>query len=226
MIPLRDTIPSSRFPIVNLALIALNSAVFVYELSLGPHLTHFIGAYGLVPARFHALAPHGVAPLVTSMFLHGSWLHLIGNMLFLYIFGDNVEDRLGHVRYLLFYLLSGAAAGLAQVYSLMDSTMPMVGASGAIAGVSGAYFLFFPTSRIITLVPILFFFQIIEVPAVVFLLLWFLMQLFYGFATVSVHGRAVGGVAWWAHVGGFVFGMIAAPLLVPRQRPVRLVRLP
>jgi membrane associated rhomboid family serine protease len=225
VIPLRDTIPSIRFPLVNLALIALNCGLFVYEIALGRHLAHFIGVYGLIPAHFDALSSHSVMPLVSSMFLHSSWIHLLGNMLFLYIFGDNVEDRLGHVRYLLFYLLSGAAAGLAQVYSLADSTVPMIGASGAIAGVSGAYFLFFPTARVITLVPIFFFIQIVEVPAVVFLLLWFIMQLFYGLMTVSVEGRAVGGVAWWAHVGGFVFGMIAAPLLARRRRR-SVLRLP
>ena len=222
MIPLRDTIPSSRFPIVNIAFIALNVVCFLYEISLGYGAERFIEVFGLVPARFQAMPSIGVVTLVTSMFLHSGWLHLIGNMLFLYIFGDNVEDRLGHVRYVVFYLLSGAAAGLAQIYSVPHSTIPMIGASGAIAGVSGAYFLFYPTARIVTLVPIFFFFQIIEVPAVVFLLLWFLMQLFYGVATVSVAGgRAVGGVAWWAHIGGFVFGMIAAPLLA-RSRPNRV----
>ena len=163
MIPLRDTIPSRTYPIVNLLLIAANAAVFVYELSLGGALHRFLTTYGLVPLRFHALGAGAVMPLVTSMFLHSSWLHLLGNMLFLYIFGDNVEDRLGHVRYLLFYLLAGVAAGLAQVYSMATSTLPMIGASGAIAGVSGAYFLFFPTARIVTLVPILFFFQIVEI---------------------------------------------------------------
>lgn len=218
MIPLRDTIPSARFPIVNLTLIALNCVCFLYELSLGHNFREFVQAFGLVPARFHRLGLLGVVPLFSSMFLHSGWLHLVGNMLFLYIFGDNVEDRLGHVRYLGFYLLSGVAAGVAQVYALPASTLPMIGASGAIAGVTGAYFLFFPTARVVTLVPIFFFFQIIEIPAVVFLLLWFLMQVLYGVVTVTAAGHAVGGVAWWAHVGGFVFGMLAAPLLAPAAR--------
>ncbi len=218
MIPLRDTIPSSRFPIVNLALIAVNCVCFVYELSLGNRAHRFIEVFGLVPAHFDVLSLTGIVPLFSSMFLHGGFLHLLGNMLFLYIFGDNVEDRMGHFRFLAFYLLCGVAAGLAQAYTMAASTVPMIGASGAIAGVSGAYFLFFPTARVVTLVPIFFFFQVIEIPAVVFLFFWFLMQVFYGFATISVEGRAVGGVAWWAHVGGFVFGMLAAPLAARRRR--------
>ena len=211
MIPLRDTIPSRTFPAVNLLLIAANSVCFLYELSLDQQLNEFIYRFGLIPAAFDSTLY--LRPLVTSMFLHSGWLHLLGNMLFLYIFGDNVEDRLGHVRYLLFYVLSGMAAALTQALTMASSTVPMIGASGAIAGVSGAYFLFYPTARVVTLVPIFFFFQIVEIPAVVFLLLWFLIQLFYGFATISIAGRMVGGVAWWAHIGGFIFGMIAAPQL-------------
>jgi membrane associated rhomboid family serine protease len=217
MIPLRDTIPSARWPIINLTLIALNGLCFMYELDAG-NLHQFIQVFGLVPARLHSGSAAAMATLFTSMFLHGSWLHLLGNMLFLYIFGDNVEDRLGHLRYLCFYLLCGAAAGVAQAYAVPSSTLPMVGASGAIAGVTGAYFLFFPRARVVTLVPIFFFFQIIEIPAVVFLFLWFVMQLLYGMATMSAAGQAVGGVAWWAHIGGFIFGMIAAPLLAPVKR--------
>jgi membrane associated rhomboid family serine protease len=213
MIPLRDTIPSARFPFVNVTLILLNGVCFLYELSLGPDLSRFIYAFGLVPARLHTLSVAGLGVLLSSMFLHSGVLHLLGNMLFLYIFGDNVEDRLGHARYLIFYLLSGAAAGVAQAYALPTSTYPMIGASGAIAGVTGAYFLFFPTARVVTLVPIFFFFQIVEIPAVVFLLFWFVMQILYGLVTVSAAGRVAGGVAWWAHIGGFVFGMIVAPLL-------------
>ncbi|TMB53688.1 MAG: rhomboid family intramembrane serine protease, partial [Deltaproteobacteria bacterium] len=152
----------------------------------------------------------------TSMFLHGGWLHVLGNMLYLYIFGDNVEDRLGHLRYLLFYLLCGCAAGGAQALSGPDSNVPMVGASGAIAGVSGAYFLFFPGARVVTLVPIFFFLQVIEIPAVVFLLIWFVGQLMLGLAALGTHAAA-GGVAFWAHVGGFVAGMVLGPTL--RMRP-------
>jgi len=223
MIPLRDTNPSRHVPVVNLSLIAINVVCFLYELSLGSRLPGFIDAYGLIPAHVRPLAGGGLRPLVSSMFLHSSWLHLIGNMWFLYIFGDNVEDRLGHARYLVFYLLAGVAAGLTQVYSMADSVVPMIGASGAIAGVAGAYFLFFPTARVLTLVPILFFFQIVEIPAVLFLLLWFVMQVLSGLATVSVQGRAVGGVAWWAHVGGFLVGMALAPLLARWRRRRRTV---
>jgi rhomboid family protein len=222
VIPLRDTIPSRRLPFVNLTLIAVNVVCFVYELSQGHHAHRLIETFGLVPARLIRLPPVGLITLVTSAFLHSGWLHLLGNMLSLYIFGDNVEDRLGHLRYLVFYLLSGVAAGLAQAYTAPHSIIPMIGASGAIAGVCGAYFVFFPTARVVTLVPIFFFFQIIEIPAVVFLLLWFLMQVFYGLATVSVAGREVGGIAFWAHAGGFVFGMLAGPLL-SRRRDRRFV---
>ena len=169
----------------------------------------FIMRWGLVPRHF------ALANLLTSMFLHGSWLHVLGNMLFLYIFGDNVEDRLGHLRYLLFYLLCGCAAGGAQALSSPGSRVPMVGASGAIAGVSGAYFLFFPTSRVVTLVPIFLFIQIVEIPAVFFLFLWFVLQVATGVATLGAGSS--GGVAVWAHVGGFVAGMILGPVLGRRR---------
>jgi membrane associated rhomboid family serine protease len=209
VIPLRDTVPSTRVPVVNLALIAANVAVFAYEASLGRGLERFLFAYGLVPRSF------SVATLFTSMFLHGGLMHLLGNMLFLYIFGDNVEDRLGHVRYLVFYLLAGVAAGAVQTLTNPESAIPMVGASGAIAGVSGAYFLFFPTARVVTLIPIFFFLQIVEVPAVFFLLIWFLWQLLSGVAALG--GAEAGGVAVWAHVGGFVAGMVLGPALRGRR---------
>src|SRR5436309_5682268 len=209
MIPLRDTIPSRRTPVVNLAIIAANVLVFFYELSLGRRFDSFLYTYGLVPRDF------ALTSLVTSTFLHGGWLHLLGNMLYLYIFGDNVEDRLGHVRYLVFYLLCGMAAGAAQAWTSPHSGLPMVGASGAIAGVSGAYFLFFPTSRVVTLVPIFLFVQIIEIPAVFFLFMWFVWQVVSGVATLGAASR--GGVAVWAHVGGFVAGMIVGPLLRRRE---------
>ena len=211
MIPLRDTIPSGRVPVVNYAIIAGNLLVFGYEVSLGGRQADaFIMRWGLVPRHF------ALANLLTSMFLHGGWLHVLGNMLYLYIFGDNVEDRLGHLRYLLFYLLCGCAAGGAQALSSPGSNLPMVGASGAIAGVSGAYFLFFPGARVVTLVPIFFFLQVIEIPAVIFLLIWFLGQLMLGLAALGTHAAA-GGVAFWAHVGGFVAGMVLGPTL--RVRP-------
>jgi len=212
MIPLRDTIPSSRFALVNWGLIAANVAVFFFEVSLGDNLEAFIFAHGLVPRHFT------FAALLTSMFLHGGWLHLIGNMLYLYIFGDNVEDRLGHLRYLAFYLLCGMAAGATQAFTAPRSGIPMVGASGAIAGVSGAYLLFFPQSRVVTLVPIFLFIQIIEVPAVFFLVLWFLWQLLSGIATFGARS-SMAGVAFWAHIGGFLSGMVLGPLLARRRNP-------
>jgi len=206
MIPLRDTIPSSGFPLVNYAIIAANVAVFLYETTLGPRLDAFVYAFGLVPREF---AP---AALVTSMFLHGGWLHVLGNMLYLYIFGDNVEDRLGHLRYLGFYVLCGVAAGATQAFTNPQSSVPMVGASGAIAGVSGAYLLFFPRARVVTLVPVFLFLQVVEIPAVFFLLVWFLWQVVSGVATLGSRVPA-GGVAFWAHVGGFVSGMVLGPAL-------------
>ncbi len=210
MIPLRDTIPSATVPVVNYAIIATNVVVFFYELSLGRHLDAFVMAHGLVPRDF------AFSNLVTSMFLHGSWLHLLGNMLFLYIFGDNVEDRLGHARYVVFYFLCGIAAGAAQAITSPGSGIPMVGASGAIAGVLGAYLLFFPSSRVVTLVPIFLFLQVMEIPAVFFLLLWFVWQFVSGVATLHSH---TGGVAFWAHVGGFVSGMALGPVLRTRRPP-------
>jgi len=210
VIPLRDTIPSARVPIVNYAIIALNVMVFWHEVSLGPRAEAFVMEYGLVPREF------GFDRLLTSMFVHGGWMHLIGNMLYLYIFGDNVEDRMGHVRYVLFYLLCGAAAGITQSLTSPGSSMPMIGASGAIAGVSGAYLLFFPGSRVVTLVPIFIVLQLVEIPAVFFLGLWFVWQLASGVATL---GHDVGGVAVWAHVGGFMAGMALGPMF-KRRTPV------
>ncbi|HEX3033532.1 MAG TPA: rhomboid family intramembrane serine protease [Thermodesulfobacteriota bacterium] len=215
MIPLRDTIRSRGFPFVNVTLIIVNVLIFFYEFSLGNDLNRFIYEYGLVPASLHPSRDIGLFertyPFFTSMFLHGGWLHLIGNMLYLYIFGDNVEDRMGHFKYLIFYLLAGLGGAIAQVIFSINSTIPMVGASGAISGILGAYILFFPRSRILTLVPIFFFIQIIEIPAVVFLFFWFLMQLFYGVASLAVT-QTTGGVAFMAHVGGFIAGFFLAKL--------------
>src|SRR5829696_3669633 len=173
MIPLRDVIPSRTTPVVTMTIIALNALAFLYELSLGDDVNRFLLYYGLVPAYFSWLA------VVTSMFLHGGLLHFGGNMLYLWIFGDNVEDRMGHGRFLVFYLLAGTAAALAQATVNPDSLVPMVGASGAIAGVMGAYFVLYPHSRIVTLLPFIVI-QVIEVPAIMFLGIWFLMQFMSG----------------------------------------------
>ncbi|MGH7804458.1 MAG: rhomboid family intramembrane serine protease, partial [Candidatus Binatia bacterium] len=206
MIPLRDDQPSPAFPFVTYGLIAANVALFVHELRLGPALEPFVREFGLVPARISRSTELGARffPFVSSMFLHGGVLHLAGNMLYLHIFGDGVEGRLGHARFLAFYLACGIAAGALQVAMFPSSTLPMVGASGAIAGVTGAYFLFFPFARIVTLVPIPLVTRFVRVPAVLFLFLWFVLQLAYGSATLGVKGANAGGVAWWAHVGGFL----------------------
>jgi membrane associated rhomboid family serine protease len=207
MIPIRDTIPSSRVPVVTCALIAVNGIAFLYQVSLGPGLVPFVEKYAVVPARFAGGAGFSTRELltpVTAMFLHGGWMHMLGNMLYLHIFGDNVEDTLGHGGFLLFYLACGLVSFAVQILFRPDSAVPNLGASGAIAGVLGAYFLLFPRSRVLTLLP---FFVLVEIPAVIFLGFWFLLQFLSGAATLG-HASAAGGVAWWAHVGGFVAGML------------------
>ena len=223
MIPLRDTARSRRVPIVNYMLIVLCGLVFLYQWSSGGEGESLIARFGVVPAltyesvfRGHPSVA-GIVPLFTSMFLHGGWLHLFGNMIYLYVFGDNVEDRLGHLPYLGFYLLAGLLATLAQVWSSPGATVPMIGASGAIAGVLGAYLFLYPRAKILTLIPLFFFFPMVEVSAVFFLGFWFLMQ----FVQASLSGAADasgGGVAWWAHAAGFVAGAVLLPVfLLPRR---------
>jgi membrane associated rhomboid family serine protease len=210
MIPLRDDNPSQSVPVVTRGLIVLNVLAFFFELSMGPAIHAFVMGWGLVPLRF-AYAFVGAEPVaptlltaLTSMFLHGGWIHLLGNLWYLWIFGDNVEDRLGHWRFLLFYLAGGlVAAGVHLLFNL-GSPVPTVGASGAIAAVLGAYAVLFPRARVLTLVPIFFFFQVIALPALLVLALWFVVQIFTGALSIGASG---GGVAWWAHIGGFVFGM-------------------
>lgn len=207
MIPLYDTIRSRQFPFINWLLILANAAVFWYELQLGESaLQSFTFMWGLVPAQLITNPQEEWPTIFTSMFLHGGWFHILSNMWVLYIFGDNIEDRLGSLRYLIFYLLSGIAAALLQVFVVQGSFVPMIGASGAIAGVLGAYLISFPRSRIASLVPILFIFTIIEVPAVLFLVFWFITQLYSGL--FAMQGSAGSGIAWWAHIGGFIFGLI------------------
>jgi membrane associated rhomboid family serine protease len=225
MIPLRDTVPAQSAPAVTVLLITLNVLAFLYELSLGSALDVFIMQYGAVPLRFvltgqmeQVSTVERFFPLFTSMFLHGGWLHLGGNMLYLWIFGDNVEDRLGHVRFLLFYLACGLAAALTQIYIHPTSKIPMVGASGAVAGVLGGYLLLFPYSRVLALIPILFFFQIVELPALLFLVFWFLMQFLNGAVAITAAPYSTGGVAWWAHIGGFIGGMALGFLFPKRKR--------
>ncbi len=221
MIPLRDTVRSSHFPAVNILIIVLNVLAFLWEISQGARLDQAFFLFGIVPIRYSdpAISAHfpmllQLLPFVTSMFLHGGILHILGNMWFLYIFGDNVEDRLGHLRYLLFYLLCGVAAGVIHLLTNWDSKIPTVGASGAIAGVMGGYLLLYPRARILTLVPIFFFFQIFEIPAFIFLGYWLLIQL----VSAGLAPSGVGGVAWWAHVGGFISGAIFIKVLLAIPR--------
>ena len=214
MIPLRDVIPSRTFPIFTIGFIILNSLAFLFEISLtDDSLESFVRAYGVVPARFEWLS------VLTSMFLHGGWLHFLGNMLYLWIFGDNVEDRLGHVRFVLFYLFCGAAAAIAHVLINPHSTVPTIGASGAIAGVLGAYFVMYPRSRVLALLPLFIFWEIIEVPAILFLGFWFLMQFLSGVGSLAAGaGVEGGGIAFWAHVAGFLAGMLVVGVLGKQAR--------
>ncbi|MDR5675140.1 MAG: rhomboid family intramembrane serine protease [Armatimonadota bacterium] len=217
MIPLRDSVPARRPPVVMLSILAASVLVFLYEVGLPPdELAEFFRTFGVVPARLLGPDPPYFT-LVTSMFLHGGWLHLLGNMLYLWIFGNNVEDAMGHGRFAVFYLLSGLAAAGLQVAFQPASSVPMVGASGAIAGVLGAYLVLFPHARILALVPLGFFTQLAEVPAVLFLPLWFLLQLVYGLASLGAPAQVGGGVAFWAHVGGFVAGVVLVRWFVPRR---------
>ncbi len=223
MLPLQDTVPARSFSIVNWALIVANVALFLIELSLGRDAEVLIAALGVVPARLLANpGPDQFATLLSSMFLHGGWAHLFSNMLALYIFGDNVEDRMGHGGYLVFYLLCGVIAGLTHVLFNPTSPVPTIGASGAISGVLGAYLLLFPTARVITLVPLFFLPWFVEIPAVIYLGFWFVSQLFNGVLAIVTGVQAYGGVAWWAHAGGFLAGMLLVGLFA-RRRPARRV---
>ena len=211
MIPLRDTIPAKNYPVVNATIIGVNLLVYLIQLGQGPEISEFIKTYGLVPARYSLpqftsqfSTGHQVLSFFSFMFLHGGFWHLLGNIWFLYIFGDNVEDHLGHLRYILFYLLCGLASGASHLLLNMNSNVPTIGASGAIAGVMGAYFILHPFSKILTLIPILFIPWFIEIPAFFFLGFWFILQ-FISAASVRAE---VSSIAWWAHIGGFIFGII------------------
>jgi len=226
MIPIRDNIPSRTYPIVTVSLIVANGLAFLFEVSLGESLERFLFTYGLVPAKYFSMSdgdiwnlPARFAPIFTSMFLHGGWFHIIGNMLYLWIFGDNVEDRMGHWKFLLFYLLCGVASAYAHLYTNSTSQIPTIGASGAVSGVMGAYMLLYPRARIMMLVFIFFFITVVAVPAVTFLVFWVLLQFLSGMFT-SFIGQT-GGVAWWAHIGGFACGVTLVWLFRKREhRPV------
>ncbi len=222
MIPIRDTIPSRNYPVINLLLVAANIFFYLVEISQGEALNRFIYTYGLVPARYsiHGIAIHfslsqQILSFISFMFLHGSFWHLLGNMWFLYIFGDNVEDRLGHLRYFFFYLLCGLSSALTHLFFNQGSMMPTIGASGAIAGVMGAYFVLYPRARIVTLIPIIFIPYFVELPAAIFLGIWLFMQ----FISATLTSMEAGNIAWWAHIGGFIFGALFLKLflLMPEQ---------
>ena len=224
MIPLYDRNPTRRFPIVTVSLIAVCFVVFLYELSItmggggDAALERFFDTWGAVPSKITASIDSGsyvsqaTLGIVTSIFLHGGWLHILGNMLYLWIFGNNVEDRLGRVGFLLFYLVGGIVAALTQVAIDPQSTQPLVGASGAIAAALGAYIVLFPGARILSLVFLGFFYQLLNVPALVILGFWFVLQLISGFGSLG-GDTASGGVAFFAHIGGFAFGMVVGVLI-------------
>lgn len=227
MIPLRDDAPRYSTPFITVMLIASNIAVFLYQITLDPFsLEHFVYHNGVVPLRFsHFVAGNlpaetAVPPLFSSMFMHGGFIHLLSNMWFLWIFGDNLEDQVGHFKYLLFYLACGLIASLTHIFFNPRSVIPSVGASGAIAGVMGGYLMRFPGARVLTLVPFFLIFTI-EIPAAVMLVYWFIMQIFSGVATLTTEtAQTTGGVAWWAHAGGFFAGLILIRML-GRRRQIR-----
>jgi membrane associated rhomboid family serine protease len=214
MIPLRDVIPSRTTPYITVTIIGLNAVAWLFELGLPRDvLPAFLQVYGVVPADFQA------PTLITSMFLHGSWMHVIGNMWYLWIFGDNVEDRVGHGRFIVFYLMCGMAAAIGQILMDPTSTLPTIGASGAIAGVMGAYFVLYPRSRVLTLIPLIIFWEVIELPATFLLGFWFLMQLFSAGAIAVTSSTGGGGVAFMAHVAGFLCGAGAIFVFRQPERP-------
>ncbi len=220
-IPLKDDNPTHSFPLVTLGIVILNGLIFFHQLNLDPQQsTNFIYQWGAIPYQITHQVVLQIPPLIpipltlfSSMFLHGGFLHILGNMLYLWIFGNNIEDTLGHFRFFLFYLLCGLAAGLAQVFAAPQSVIPMIGASGAIAGVLGGYLLLFPTARILTLFFIIIFVKLIHLPAIIVLGFWFFIQL------LNVGLKQEGDVAWFAHIGGFVTGLIFVKIF--QREPVR-----
>jgi membrane associated rhomboid family serine protease len=231
VIPLRTDVPSRTFPIVNYALIALNVLAFALELGMGQNLDGFFQEAAVIPALYtggdHQLSLIDVVTtslqpalglrLLLSMFLHGGFLHILGNMLYLWIFGGNVEDRMGHLRYLVFYLLCGWSASYAHIWADAGSRVPSIGASGAIAGVLGAYLFLYPRARVVTLIPLGFFTELVRIPAFLVLGFWFLQQFLAGTLSLSARTAQTGGVAWWAHIGGFVTGLLLVGLFQRRR---------
>jgi membrane associated rhomboid family serine protease len=229
MIPIRDKNPSGTFPYVTIGIIVINVLIFLYELSLGSGLGEFIMKFGVVPLKvsYYSQASdltvtNTFFPFISSMFLHGGFIHLIGNMWFLWIFGDNIEDKLGHFKFIAFYFLCGIIASSVHVFFNSQSNVPCIGASGAIAGVLGAYMVTFPRARVVTIVPIFVFIQIMELPAIVVLGFWFVIQFFSGVASITASTSGA-GVAWWAHIGGFAAGVIILYIvrIFSARKPVR-----
>ena len=220
MFPLRDDIPSQRYPIVTVMIIVLNVVAFFFELMLGPRLEQFLMSWSIVPARYTVPDVAGLfswreqlLPFFTSMFLHGGWTHLLGNMWSLWIFGDNVEDRLGRCRFICLYLLGGSVAAMVHIYTNADSAVSTLGASGAIAAVMGAYLRLYPHARVQMLIPPFFFGPFFVVPAVLFLGWWFILQFFNGTFSLLADSSEMGGIAWWAHIGGFIFGALLCSII-------------
>ena len=221
MIPLRHTLPTTRKPVVNRTLVFLNVAVFLVQIFMGPRAERLIETFGFMPARLLHPSMLGYAgweaalTLVTSLFLHGGFVHLAGNMIYLWVFGGAVEDVMGHVRYLIFFIACGAIGSITHTFIFPTSTIPSIGASGSIAGVLGAFLVLHPHAQIVTLFPLVVYWAMAEIRAALFLPVWFLMQFFNGFLSLAAARQTeeVAGVAWWAHVGGFVFGAIVAALL-------------
>lgn len=228
MLPLRDTVRTYSFPLVNLSLIVLNLIVFLYETSLSPaELEQLFSSFGLVAARFNLgnpllmiAYPAPLITLLTHIFLHGGWFHFLSNIWILFIFGDNVEDRMGHARYLSFFLIGGVIAGLLQTVINTQSTTPVIGASGAIASVLGAYFVLYPRAKVLSLIFIFLIPWFVEIPALFYLGFWFVAQLFSGLRYLNmIEAANMGGVAWWAHIGGFLFGVFFYRKFTPRIQP-------
>lgn len=234
MIPIRDTLRSRSFPLVTWLLVIANVLIFVLvELPLGQtQLNQLIGTYGVTPSLcavpilnvFSSASIPGLGvlfqgcaiPLITSIFLHGGWLHIIGNMWILIIFGDNVEDRMGSIRFLIYYLICGAVSGLTQAFIAPTSPVPAIGASGAIAGVLAAYLVFFPGARVVTFIPLFILPWFVNIPALIFIAIWFLLQFFNG--VLALNGSNSGGIAYWAHVGGFLCGLLLVRVFAGRSR--------
>lgn len=212
MLPLRDDIPSSKRPYVTYSLVAINVFVYIYQMSLGSELRSFIYAYGVIPVNI--LAGKDFITLLTSMFMHGGFWHILGNMLYLWIFGDNVEDTLGKFWFAIMYLLSGVVGSFAHILVSPGSTIPTIGASGAVSGVLGCYLMLYPRARVLAVVPIIFFLRFMMLPAYIFLGFWIFLQLIYGFG--SIGGGA--GVAYFAHIGGFIIGVIFGLLFKKKQQ--------